>query len=41
MRFPSVVLTLQLTPDMGKPPFKASEGGRCEILYVIGGFHFW
>ena len=27
--------------DMGKPPFKASEGGRFDIFYVIGGIHFW
>jgi hypothetical protein len=25
---------------MGKPPFKASEGGRYDIFYVIGGFTF-
>jgi len=26
---------------MGKPPSKASEGGRFDIFYVIGGVHFW
>ncbi len=25
---------------MGKPLFKASEGGRFDTVHVIGGFHF-
>ena len=28
-------------PDMGKPPFKASEGGLFDIFYVTGGFRIW